>query len=67
MSSGLVRNVLLVSLALALVAAFFGLGLNQYLTLAFLRNPGKPWPRPRRPRPGGLPPAISCSTSWLRP
>ena len=38
MSSGLVRNVLLVSLALALVAAFFGLGLNQYLTLAFLKE-----------------------------
>ncbi|MHC1791592.1 TVP38/TMEM64 family protein [Solidesulfovibrio sp.] len=38
MSSGLFRKILLVSLAAALVAAFFGLGLNQYLTLAFLKE-----------------------------
>lgn len=38
MSSGLVRKVLLLSLVAALVAAFFGLGLNQYLTLAFLKE-----------------------------
>ncbi|MFP5260129.1 MAG: TVP38/TMEM64 family protein [Acidobacteriota bacterium] len=38
MSSALVRKVLLVSLVLALVAAFFGFGLNQYLTLAFLKE-----------------------------
>ncbi len=38
MSSGLVRKILLVSLVLAVIAAFFGFGLNQYLTLAFLKE-----------------------------
>lgn len=38
MSPGLVRKILLVSLVLAVVAAFFGFGLNQYLTLAFLKE-----------------------------
>jgi len=38
MPSGLARKILLVSLVLALVAAFFGLGLNQYLTLSFLKE-----------------------------
>lgn len=38
MSPGLVRKVLLVSLVLAVIAAFFGFGLNQYLTLAFLKE-----------------------------
>ena len=38
MSSGLVRKILLAALAAALIAAFFGLGLNNYLTLDFLKQ-----------------------------